>query len=207
MNEQTCCWLLQYFYFVFIGLCLTIPLSCFKKFLLLFFTKAVSYSSGSDFFPNQNLFFMIWFCILCFIHSSQFHILWLMEELGLTHYPQHEEGTKFLQLSDGKIQKYSDNPRLPFLSLLDMGKLGLKVSCSCGFLLSFTRGYARRVSPGPKKKRGGLCICPICTSSIQSLPFSSLTDSQKLMQCAEFIEKNPASLKFYSCQYKTSQLF
>ena len=59
-----------------------------------------------------------------------------MDELGLTHYPQHEEGTKFLQLSDGKIQKYSENPRLPFLSLLDMGKLGLKVSCSCGFLYS-----------------------------------------------------------------------
>ena len=96
--------------------------------------------------------------ILHFIHSNQYHILWLMEELGLTHYPQHTEGTKILQLSDGNVRTYSSSlPTLPFLSLIDMQKFIMTVSCSSIFI-SFTSGCIKIVDPGPEKNRSELFL-------------------------------------------------
>ncbi|XP_072028108.1 probable flavin-containing monoamine oxidase A isoform X2 [Amphiura filiformis] len=55
------------------------------------------------------------------VGRTQHHMLWLMEELGITKYPQYTAGRKVLRLSDDKIRSYTTSiPTLPLMSLIDL---------------------------------------------------------------------------------------
>ncbi|XP_072168208.1 probable flavin-containing monoamine oxidase A [Diadema setosum] len=58
------------------------------------------------------------------VSSSQHHIQWLLQELGVEHYPQVNEGTKLLRAGkDFGITEHRDAiPSLPLLSLLDVNR-------------------------------------------------------------------------------------
>nr|XP_054762647.1 probable flavin-containing monoamine oxidase A [Lytechinus pictus] len=58
------------------------------------------------------------------VSSSQHHIMWLLEELGIEHYPQFNSGKKLLQAGkEFGITEHHDNiPSLPLLSLVDLNR-------------------------------------------------------------------------------------
>ncbi len=63
-------------------------------------------------------------------------MLWLMDELGITKYPQYTAGRKVLHLSDGKIRTYTTSiPTLPLLSLIDLHRFMSAVSIAVYYLL------------------------------------------------------------------------
>ncbi|XP_030840277.1 probable flavin-containing monoamine oxidase A [Strongylocentrotus purpuratus] len=58
------------------------------------------------------------------VSSSQHHVLWLLEELGIEHYPQFNSGKRLLQAGKefGITEHHDSIPSLPLLSLVDLNR-------------------------------------------------------------------------------------